>query len=78
MCAWSVFVCPGVLCVGPACTVCECELTAWFPGPVHGDFDGAVVSGHLGWARENGYGQGETLSCIKRKTKERFRRTDMV
>ena len=75
MCARSVFVCPCVVC-RPSVYCVQCELTAWLPWPVHGDFDGAVVSGHLGRARENGYGQGETLSCVKRKTKERFRQTD--
>lgn len=41
------------------------ELTARFPGSVHGDFDGAVVGGHLRGSGEHGDGQSEALSCSK-------------
>ena len=41
----------------------ERGLTARFPGSVHGDFDGAVVGGHLWRSGENGDGQSEALSC---------------
>ena len=38
-------------------------LTAWFPGSIHSDFDGAVVGGYLWWSGEHGDGQSEALSC---------------
>lgn len=40
-------------------------LTARFPGSIHGDFDGAVVGGHLWRSGEHGDGQSEALSCSK-------------
>lgn len=49
-------------------------LTAWFPGSIHGDFDGAVVGGHLRRSGEHGDCQSEAFSCSKgnRKTILRF------
>lgn len=38
-------------------------LTARLSGSVHGDFDGAVVGGHLRRSGEHGDGQGEALPC---------------
>lgn len=43
--------------------VCVRALTARLPGSIHGDFDGAVVGGHLWGSGEHGDGQSEALSC---------------
>lgn len=49
----------------------ECKagaLTPRLPGPVHGDLDGALVSGHLRGVCEDGDGESEALPCGGRHT----------